>query len=248
MGQVPELGSDLQGSWVREAAVPRPVAGPPPLAGRSAIFDLDRTICAGSSLVDLARVLVDDGLIKRSVVARHALLAKAFARRGASDAQVERLRRTALAMVAGCEEASLLRSAQVAGSLVARRAYPMARLLLEHHVAEGDFCVIVSAAPQPLVEAVVAQLGAHRAVGTQASVVDGRLTGEIQGPFCYGAGKLTRLRTEVGPIDLATAAGYADSLSDLPLLRACGRPVAVNPDRGLRREARRAQWPVLSFA
>jgi HAD superfamily hydrolase (TIGR01490 family) len=213
----------------------------------SAIFDLDRTLCAGSSLVDLARVLVQQGVISRTVVARHAVAAEFFARWGASDAHVERMRQTALAMVAGCDEATLRVGAQLAGQRVADRAFPAARRLLARHLTDGDFCVIVSAAPQPLVETVVAQLGAHRAVGTEPSIVDGRLTGEIHGSFCYGPGKLDRLRAEVGPLDLAGAVGYADSASDLPLLRACGRAVAVNPDRTLRREARRADWPVLIF-
>jgi phosphoserine phosphatase len=36
-------------------------------------------------------------------------------------------------------------------------------------------------------------------------------------------------------------------MSDLPLLTAAGAPVAVNPDRRLRREARSQGWPVLTF-
>jgi phosphoserine phosphatase len=36
-------------------------------------------------------------------------------------------------------------------------------------------------------------------------------------------------------------------MSDLPLLTAAGRPVAVNPDRRLRREANTNGWPVLTF-
>jgi len=31
------------------------------------------------------------------------------------------------------------------------------------------------------------------------------------------------------------------------VLRACGKPVAVNPDRGLREAASTAGWPVLHF-
>ena len=40
---------------------------------------------------------------------------------------------------------------------------------------------------------------------------------------------------------------YADSHSDLPLLRAVGNPVAVNPDVALYRVARRHRWPVESW-
>ena len=61
----------------------------------------------------------------------------------------------------------------------------------------------------------------------------------------HGPGKLERLRAELGEVDLGRAFAYADSGSDLPLLRACGGPVAVNPDRRLREVAASAGWPVL---
>ena len=46
----------------------------------------------------------------------------------------------------------------------------------------------------------------------------------------------------------ADAYAYADSASDLPLLMACGHPVAVNPDRRLREVARQRRWPILGFS
>jgi HAD superfamily hydrolase (TIGR01490 family) len=142
----------------------------------------------------------------------------------------------------------LVELAATAGRTVAGRAYPGARWLLRQHVDAGDFCVILSAAPQELVEVVAAALGAHRAVGSRGAVSDGKMTGELDGPFCYGMGKLARLAAEVGPVDMSTACAYADSASDLPLLRACGYPVAVNPDRRLRQAADAGSWPVLRFA
>ncbi len=45
-------------------------------------------------------------------------------------------------------------------------------------------------------------------------------------------------------IDLRHSYAYADSYSDLPLLRAVGNPVAVSPDSALYRHARRRRWPV----
>jgi phosphoserine phosphatase len=40
---------------------------------------------------------------------------------------------------------------------------------------------------------------------------------------------------------------YSDSHTDLPFLEAVGHPVAVNPDRKLRRIASQRGWPVLEF-
>ena len=210
-----------------------------------AIFDLDRTLLPGSSLVELGRALTDRGIIDRSTVARHAVSAALFARRGLADSRIDRLRRSVLAAAADRDHEQLAAVAREVGPAIAAGAYPAARWLLGRHVAAGDVCVVLSASPQELVEVVGAALGAHRAVGTRAEVVGGRLTGRLDGPFCHGAGKLDRLGTELGPVDLATATAYADSGSDLPLLEACGQPVAVNPDRRLRDAASSAGWPVL---
>jgi HAD superfamily phosphoserine phosphatase-like hydrolase len=114
-------------------------------------------------------------------------------------------------------------------------------------VLAGDFVVILSASPQELVEVVAAGLGVHRAVGSQAAVHDGRFTGALDGPFCYGPGKVDRLAAELGSDALASAVAYADSASDLPLLRGAAEAVAVNPDRRLRHEAERRGWPILRF-
>jgi phosphoserine phosphatase len=47
--------------------------------------------------------------------------------------------------------------------------------------------------------------------------------------------------------DLAECTAYSDSHTDLPFLEAVGHPVAVNPDRALRRVAMERGWPVLEF-
>jgi HAD superfamily hydrolase (TIGR01490 family) len=132
----------------------------------------------------------------------------------------------------------------VAGRLAADVG-PSARFLLDHHRGAGDFCVLLSSSPQELVGLVGRELGMHRSIGTRAAVADGRYTGDLDHPFCYGAGKVEALRLALGDVGLRGAFAYADSASDLPLLRACGHPVAVNPDRTLRRVAGRFGWPVL---
>jgi hypothetical protein len=48
-------------------------------------------------------------------------------------------------------------------------------------------------------------------------------------------------------IDLAESYAYSDSLSDLPMLRAVGNPVAVNPDPPLAELAKEEGWQTLRF-
>jgi phosphoserine phosphatase len=52
-------------------------------------------------------------------------------------------------------------------------------------------------------------------------------------------------RTGADPRDCSF---YSDSAYDLPLLEAVGRPVAVNPDRRLRRIARARGWEIMKLA
>ena len=178
-------------------------------------------------------------------MARHALLELAFQRRGVGTARIDHLVATLLADAAGRAAEPLLTVAREMGEDLAAAVSPAARFLLQRHLDTGDFCIVLSASPHELVEAVSVALGAHRAVGTRLEVVDGRLTGHLDGPFAYGAGKLEALEREVGRIDLADATAYADSESDLPLLERCGVAVAVNPDKALRRTATAHGWPIV---
>lgn len=215
---------------------------------RLAVFDLDRTLLPGSSLMLLAQALQRAGVLSRRHLLAYAARDAAFARRGEGGSTAARILAGLLGTVAGQEAAPVLEVAGTLGEELAGAAYPAGRRLLEQHLGAGDFCVVVSAGPRELVEVAARALGAHRAVGTRAEVLDGRFTGRLDGPFCHGRGKLARLWIDLGTADLSEAAAYSDSASDLPLLRAAGRPVAVNPDRHLRKVAAAAGWPVLRFS
>jgi len=71
----------------------------------------------------------------------------------------------------------------------------------------------------------------------------------MDGPFVYGAGKVEAMRrfSEDHGIDLSASFAYSDSASDLPMLRAVGHPVAVNPDQSLLEVARQEGWRVMRF-
>lgn len=210
-----------------------------------ALFDLDRTLLPGSSLVALAKALAGTGFVSRRQLAAAAVRDVQFRRMGATDAMASRAQSEALAAVAGVERTPLLELARRIGAELADTITPGARMLLSRHLVAGDFCVLLSASPQELVEAVCSAVGAHRAIGTRGEVRADRFTGRLDGPFCYGKGKVARLSEALGPVDLSAAWAYADSASDLPLLDACGHPVAVNPDRRLRTIAAARGWPIV---
>lgn len=222
-----------------------PMAHP---TGRVAVFDLDRTLLPGSSLVALGRAMAARGMVRRRQLVAGLARDARYRRVGASDVDATGIRDEALRHVAGLEVEVLDSLVAEVGGRLAASVRPGAGLLVRRHLQAGDFVVVLSASPQPLVEVIASRLGAHRAVGTRPGVEDGRYTGELDGPFCYGEGKLERLRSDVGSGILGEAAAYADSMSDLPVLDACREPVAVNPDRRLRALAELRRWPILDLS
>jgi HAD superfamily hydrolase (TIGR01490 family) len=217
------------------------------MAGSAAFFDLDRTLIAGSATFPLAVAAFAEGLVRPRDLAGDAVNALTFLVRGADDARSEALRERILRGVAGAEADQVRRMGRRIVPQLADSVLPEARQALADHARAGEDRIIISASPQELVEELAEALGLEGAIGTVGEVVDGRYTGRLARPFCYGAQKpieAARLASERG-YDLARSSAYSDSISDRPLLEAVGHPVAVNPDRELRELARQRTWRVL---
>jgi HAD superfamily hydrolase (TIGR01490 family) len=120
--------------------------------------------------------------------------------------------------------------------------------LASAHAECGERVYIASAALQEVVEEVSNRLGFDGAIASRAETRDGVFTGRLERRL-YGQAKADALvdLARAEDIDLASSTAYSDSHSDTPFLEAVGRPVAVNPDRELRRIAESRQWPVMQF-
>src|SRR5215217_3122933 len=126
--------------------------------------------------------------------------------------------------------------------------YQEALDLMELHRVDRRRVYIVSSSPEEVVRPLARHFGVSGVIATRARVRNGRYTGELEF-YCAGEGKAQAIRTladRVG-IDLEGSYAYSDSISDLPMLSAVGHPVAVNPDRELRREAEQRGWDVREF-
>lgn len=227
------------------STAPRTAAWDPAAPVRFAVFDLDRTLLPGSSLGLFARELAAERVITRWDVARHAVHQGVFTSWGLSARTLERLCAELATAATGRRQDRVVEVAASVAPAVAGRLFAGARWLIDEHASRGDHLVLLSAGPQELVGAVAEVLGFHDALGTVGEVADGCYTGRLLGDFCHGEGKLRRLRSLLGPVELRRSAAYGDATSDLPVLRAVARPVAVNPDRGLTAAALAARWPIL---
>lgn len=216
----------------------------------AAFFDLDRTLISGSSAFVVARSARSAGLLATRQLARDALSAVSFKLRGATDDKSAAVRERILGAVTGMRQEDLVSlNADVLPKLL-DKIRPEARRLLDLHRHAGRSTYIVSASPVEIVEPLAATLGMTAGIGTRSAVVDGVYNGELDGPFCYGPGKVEAIEqlARWEGLDLAQCYAYSDSASDLPMLEAVGHPVAVNPDAALERRARASGWPIVHFS
>jgi HAD superfamily hydrolase (TIGR01490 family) len=215
----------------------------------AAFFDLDRTLLRRSSALALAGPFRRQGLISRWQLAKAAAWQLLFVLRGASHDAVRRGAEDGLVVLRGFTPEQMR-------DLVAEAMEPILRplvyaeplRLVEQHRARGEPVYVVSATLQEVVEAIAADLGFDGGLGTVCEVVDGAYTGKaVRALHAENkAAALRELATSCG-FDLAECTAYSDSHTDLPFLEAVGHPVAVNPDRALRKIAASRGWPVLEF-
>jgi HAD superfamily hydrolase (TIGR01490 family) len=222
-----------------------------PGAGEAgAFFDLDRTLMEGSSAFQFARASYRAGLLTRRQLAADAWANIQFRLHGSTDAGTTALRDRISASLKGTRvrEVERLGADVLAGILP--RLYPKMLAVAHEHQDAGRRTYIVTAAPQELAEVLAHVLAFDGAIGSRiAEIEDGIYTGRPGSVFAYREGKAIAIRQFAmrEGIDLDASYAYSDSESDVPMLRAVGHPVAVNPDHELTRIAREEGWEVLRF-
>lgn len=213
-----------------------------------AIFDLDNTLIAGDS-----DHLWGDFLVERGIVDGD--LYKATNDQFYQDYVNGRLDihaylRFALRVLTEHAPADLYRwRSEFMQEVVEPIILPRAEQLLADHRARGDFLLIITATNDFVTAPIAQRLGVDHLLATSTEMHDGRYTGGISGVPCYREGKVVKLHDwlRCSAHSLEGSSFYSDSHNDLPLLSEVTRPVAVDPDPTLEREALERGWSVLSL-
>ncbi len=216
----------------------------------AAFFDLDKTLMAGSSGMVFARVANQRGFVPRGQLAKWGWDHLRYRLRGSSDEQTSAVLDVAKRVFAEIPERDVERMAPAVLAGILPRIYPQMLDEVHRHQDDGRATFIVSAAGNDLVKALAAVLGMEGGIGTAWAVgADGKFTGEMDGPFVYGEGKVEAMKrfADKHDIDMEASYAYSDSVSDLPMLRSVGHAVVVNPDADLLEIARQEDWQVMRF-
>lgn len=230
----------------------------------AAFFDFDRTLIHGDAGMIFGRTLVawawgkakaetgrgrrtgayfrivfgTAGLLVQEVVFRTLHLLRLMKR--------SRLVQKAYAHLKGLPaEEMARRMEEVWHSKLERRIYPDMRKVIDDHRAKGHRIVIVTTGLKPLVTFVQRYLGEMDVIGVTMGEDAGLWTGIVEGPL-WGEHKADAVRLYAAEhgVDLRASYAYSDHVSDAAFLAAVGNPVCVNPDRGLRRLARKRGWTI----
>ena len=244
--------SPVTAPTVPPVAPERSAAAPSPTGHRAAAyFDLDKTILATSSTWALGTPMRRSGLISSRALAYGLIAQIPYLLVGAGTQRSSSLMEHLALMSAGISRRDLMEVVEGALTTAIEPAvYAEALDLIEGHRRAGHDVVVVSASISEMVTPIARLVGADRAVATHMEVgEDGLFTGRISRSMLHSE-KVVALREDAAAhgIDPARCWAYSDSISDEPMLSAVGHPVAVNPDRDLRRLAQERDWPVRDFA
>ena len=119
--------------------------------------------------------------------------------------------------------------------------------IVEEHRRQGHILALLTASSNYLSDLVAAELDITHTLCNRMEIRNGRLTGEMLKPLCFGKDKMHHaelLGEELG-LDWTKGYFYTDSYSDLPVLEAVLHPKVVCPDPRLEKEAERRGWDIL---
>lgn len=213
----------------------------------AAIFDFDGTLIAGYSATAFIREQLKRGDLspRQFLELMRAMTSFGFGNMGFSGMMAINAQ-----FMRGIEEDTYHEvGRQLYTKQIARLIYPESRALVEAHQAKGHTVAIISSATPYQVEHAAADLGIEHVLCTRLEVKNGKFTGGVVSPTCFGQGKVDAAESLARQYraDLNKSFFYSDSQDDLLLLERVGHPRALNPSTRLERIAHERQWPIAKF-
>jgi HAD superfamily hydrolase (TIGR01490 family) len=215
----------------------------------AAFFDVDNTLVRGATLFHFARGLARYKFFSRRQLWQGAWKQAKFVALGREiHKDIRKVTEVALGFIEGREEREITAlSTEVVDSIILKKLWQETVEIAKQHIASGHEVWLVTASPQYVASELAARLGLTGALGTRVEVVDGSFTGKLEGFPLHGKEKAIAIEAlaKTRNLDLSRSIAYSDSTNDLPLLRAVAHAVTVNPERRLRRIARKNNWPIV---
>ena len=119
---------------------------------------------------------------------------------------------------------------------------------INKHKKANQKILLASATNSLIVIYIADKLGFTDFISSRVIFKNGRCTGKVKLPHALGEGKLELVKEYCRDFNfsLNNACFYSDSKNDLPLLEAVHMPIAVNPDKNLKKFAKNKNWMIIN--
>ena len=209
---------------------------------RAAVFDFDGTLTTGDTSLPFLRFVGGwGGMLRLGLMLPPTLLdvARELGTGPGSDTEEAEARGALEARLHGGATRAILagrtrrevqrRAAEFAEEGIEPRLRRGAKARLRWHRSRGDVLVLVTASLEISVEPWARGVGFTHVLGTRLDTdADGRLTGALAGPYCWGREKLRRVEEALGDLGGWEVTAFGDSPGDKALLDRADRAVWVS--------------------
>ena len=206
-----------------------------------ALFDLDDTLFDGDTEGEWVKYMDKAGLIHDSEFFNKMESFEKSYRQG--DLNVDEYSEFLLSPLVGKSLKELEHKIDIFTSDVIERLTDelTEELLLRHR---DDTKILTSGSLTFLVKVIGQKMGIETCFGTDPEYKDSVFTGKVEGTPNFSEEKVKRIKIWMKSNHFERIFAYSDSIHDLPLLEFSDIPLAISPDKKLRKVAEERKWMV----
>jgi len=208
-------------------------------------IDLDKTLLSVDSGSVLAKCAHKEGLMRTRDILNGLYLIVLYKMEWRDTHKI--INSMALWMK-GIKEIEFIKFAnRVVSDFLLNEVRPELRKEIQKHKRAGGRIIMLSASLNYVCEPIGESLGFDHILCSSLELDNDEFTGKPNGHLCFGKEKLVRLEQFYLEFESKPDKDYyyADSYSDVYVMRKVGYPVVVDPDRHLKRHAKHKGWRVL---
>lgn len=130
---------------------------------------------------------------------------------------------------------------------ILKKIRPSIKALVDQHLKQGDRIILLTGTHDFLGKVVADYLGIKEVYGTKCVYKNGKFTNAPpkQHPFSINKLTIAEKVCKKSKANIKDAIAYGNSINDRYILGAVGKPIAVTPDRKLRKLAKTKGWEIL---
>lgn len=118
---------------------------------------------------------------------------------------------------------------------------------IDEHQKQGDLVILLTGSPNFIADVFAKKCGINEVLATLYATNSHFFLNQppLQHPYGEEKLKIAQAACRQHNVDIKTTVAYGNSIHDRAILEACGTPIAVTPDRRLRRMAKTRGWRIL---